>query len=298
MGDDWHGGERSGAVNFEEAQAEYTRLRQGYQNGQISADEFGRRVQALQVRAASGAYWAIDGASGNWLRYDGSNWVPGQPPVAQSPQPGYGAAPASGYTPQPQPQTQYGSSDPGATQIAGQPYTPPQSNYQQAQPQTPVYPVGAAGAGVQPAQKKRSRTPLIAGCAVLIVVLLLACGVGSFIAVRSGAFDTTAGLTAAATAKTIKSDKTPDQTATDFSVNGTMYITYTAKNAKKGQTVDLKLLLNGSPIQLTGSETTFEKDATYHGYYSYTPSRAGQYTAELYYNGETTPSETLTFTVK
>jgi hypothetical protein len=70
-------------VNFEEARAEYARLRQDYDRRALDADEFVRRVQALQVRDDGGGYWAVDGATGDWLRYDGSAWVPGEPPVAQ-----------------------------------------------------------------------------------------------------------------------------------------------------------------------------------------------------------------------
>jgi len=89
-------------VNFEEAHAEYTRLRQGYDNRQLSAEDYGQRVQGLQVRDANGGYWAIDGNSGGWLRYDGSAWVQGQPPLPQtSPPPGpYGAPSALPSAPQ------------------------------------------------------------------------------------------------------------------------------------------------------------------------------------------------------
>jgi hypothetical protein len=80
-------------MNFDEARAEYNRLRQAYDSRQISAEDYGRRVQGLQVRDASGGYWAIDGNSGGWLRYDGSAWVPGQPPIPQGPPPGGFGAP-------------------------------------------------------------------------------------------------------------------------------------------------------------------------------------------------------------
>lgn len=54
---------------------------------------------------------------------------------------------------------------------------------------------------------------------------------------------------------------------------------------------------DGTQIQLQDTQTAFEKDATYYGYYSYKPTVKGA-KVELYYNGEASPSQTLTFTVK
>ncbi len=78
-----------------------------------------------------------------------------------------------------------------------------------------------------------------------------------------------------------------------------MYVTYTARNVKKNQAVDLKLFRNGTPVVLAGdTQTTFDKDATFYGYYSYIPDQAGTYRAELFYQGEATPSKTIEFTVR
>lgn len=284
-------------MNFEQAMAEYARLRQGYDSRQISGEEFGRRVQALQVQDASGTYWAIDGNSGGWLRYDGSNWVPGTPPIPQAPGAGqfggYNAAatqvaPGNFGGPQPQ-QGGFGQQQGGF----GQPQqggfgAPAQGGYG-------GQPVGMAAA--QPAKARSNRTPLLIGCGVLLLLLICGGG-GAAYAISQGIFDSTTGLTEAATAKTITSDKRPDQKTNDFTASTQMYITYTAKRAKKGETVDLKLYRDGTKVDLTGNQTTFEKDATYYGYYTYTPSVKGSYKAELYYNGESTPSQTLNFTVK
>jgi hypothetical protein len=135
-------------------------------------------------------------------------------------------------------------------------------------------------------------------------VLLLACtGIGAVLLARSGgsgsfSFSTQSGLTEAATARSVTNNKRPDEKATEFSLNQEMYVTYTVRNAKQGETMVLRLFLNNAPVELTGTTTTFDKDATYYGYYSYTPSRAGAYRAELYYKGEATPSQTLNFTVR
>jgi hypothetical protein len=106
------------------------------------------------------------------------------------------------------------------------------------------------------------------------------------------------GITEISTAKTIDSDKRPNQKTAEFTIGSQMYITYTARNVKRGETIDLKLYRNGTKVDLTGNQTVFEKDATYYGYYTYTPSQPGSYKAELYYNGEGLPSQTVAFTVR
>ena len=98
-------------MNFEEARAEYARLRQAYDNRAISPEEYTRRVQALQVRDESGTFWAINGATGDWLRYDGTAWVPGQPPHLEGPRRAPAPPPTAGYT-TPPPQAQAGGYNP------------------------------------------------------------------------------------------------------------------------------------------------------------------------------------------
>lgn len=73
---------------FEEAQTAYA----WYDARLIGREEFTRRVWTLSVRDASGTSWAIDGATGAWLRYDGHHWVPGQPAAG----PGYPAQSPAG----------------------------------------------------------------------------------------------------------------------------------------------------------------------------------------------------------
>lgn len=299
-------------MNFEEARAEYARLRQAYDSRQLSPEEYGRRVQGLQVRDSAGTYWAIDGNTGGWLRYDGSSWVPGQPPVASS-------APSAGGFPSPpsqggfgsqqgnfggqqqggfgqaqggfgqQPQGGFGQQGPGN---AGQ---QPQGNFGQPQP--------VAGNSYNPnaAKPKRSNRGLLIGCGVVAVLLLLCVGgVVAALASNGGSFSfsTTSGITDAATATSIKNSK-PDTKATVFPVGQLMYITYTANRVKAGQTLEVRLFRDGTRIDLNKTGTqTFDSDSTYNGYFTYTPPVAGSYRAELYYNGESTPSKTLDFTVR
>ena len=284
-------------MNFEQAMAEYARLRQGYDSRQISGEEFGRRVQAFQVRDASGTYWAIDGNTGGWLRYDGSNWVPGTPPVPQARQPASSAA-----------TTRRRRRPPGNSRRAT-------AAARRLRPAAPGG-FGAAGAGrlrgrgvasaarsrgwpPQPAAKRRRSRALLIGCGVLVVLLLCVVSpVQSSPRARGWRVRQHHRTDRGRDRQVDHDDKRPDEKATDFTVNSQMYITYTARRAKKGETVDLKLYRNGAPVDLTGGTTTFEKDATYYGYYNYTPSVKGTYKAELYYNGESSPSQTLIFTVK
>ena len=270
-------------MNFEEARAEYGRLRQAYDSGQISPEEYGRQVQGLQVRDSGGIYWAIDGNSGGWLRYDGANWVPGQPPTA--------APPASAGNFGGPPQGNVGQqSQGGFGQVQSQPQPQPQGSYN---------PQASYGTAATP-PKRRNRGLLI-GCGVLVVLLLLCVGGVAAALVAGGgnfSFSTASGITAAATASSIKDSK-PDVTATTFPTGQVLYITYTANRVKAGDTLELRLFRDGTRIDLnrTGN-TNFDRDSTYNGYFTYTPSIAGIYRAEFYYKGEATPSKTLDFTVR
>lgn len=289
-------------MNFEEARAEYTRLRQGYDSRQISAEEYGRRVQGLQVREPNGTYWTINSSTGEWLRYDGSAWVPGQPPIPQGPPPGQfgaptvvGSSPPSGFG---QPQGQFG-------QQQGQ-FGQPQGGFGQ-QPQgqfgTPAaggFNAGQPYAGAPSAPAKKSRRGLVIGCSAIAVLLLFCTGIGGVLAVRAGVsgIGGSTGVTEIATARTLDGSK-PGEKTSEFNAQSKMYITYTARNVKKNEFVDLKLFRNGTPVVLSGdTTTTFEKDATFYGYYSYSPTERGTYRAEIFYKGEATPSQTVEFTVK
>lgn len=289
-------------MNFEQARAEYERLRQAYDSRSISHEEFARRVQELQVRDAQGTYWAIDGASGGWLRYDGASWVPGQPP----------AAPVSGY----------GAGGPGATQVGEQPagaayipqaQQPAQGQYgyeqQQSGQQSAAFGYGQAqqassqAAAPPAAAPKRRNRALIAGCASILVVALIGCAIVSFLVARSsttsgGFLNSETGIVEATTASGVTDKNQPNPEASTFSVNNTVYITYVAKNMKQGQTISIILLRDGEPQEITGGVTDIDQDyRTLNGYFSYTPRQKGEYTVELYVDDEAEPSETVTFSV-
>jgi len=279
-------------VNFEEARAEYGRLRQVYDSRQLSPEEYGRRVQGLQVRDSAGTYWAIEGNSGGWLRYDGANWVPGQPPTAAPAASGFGDSPQGNFG---QAQSSLGPQPQGGV---GQPQSQPQG---QPQPQSQGGYNSQPGYNPPAVTPKRGSRGLLIGCGVLAVLLLLCVGGVTAVLLAGGgsfSFSTTPGITEAATATTIKDSK-PDQTATELPSGQLMYITYTANRVKAGEALDLRLFRNGTRIDLNGTGTTiFDKDSTYNGYFTYTPSTAGSYRAEFYYKGEASPSKTLDFTVR
>ena len=151
---------------------------------------------------------------------------------------------------------------------------------------------------VRPAS--RSRRGLLIGIAAAVGAFLVLCVVALVLLIATGAFSVggTSGLTDASMAKSVKDNKQPKDKATDFATGDEVFITYTANKVKKGQYVDLKMYRDGTPIPLESTQTSFESDATYYGYYSYKPTTKGAYKVELYYNGEASPSKTLDFTVK
>ena len=278
-------------MSFEEARAEYGRLRQAYDSRQLSPEEYGRRVQGLQVRDAAGTYWAIDGNSGGWLRYDGASWVPGQPPTAAP------AAGAGGFGGPPQ--GNFGQPQGGFGQPQGQ---------LQGQPQSQGSYNPQAGYNPTAAKPKRGNRGLLIGCGIVVVLLLLCVGGVAAALIAGGgsfSFSTTPGVIEAATARTVK-DARPDQSATTFAPRESMYITYKINKAKVGDTLELRVFRNGARIPLTGGEHTLTNSGTIYGADSFVPTEAGSYRVEFYYAGESSPSyagesspsKTLDFTVQ
>lgn len=284
-------------MNFDEARAEYNRLRQSYENRQLGPEDFARQVQGLQVRDDGGAYWAIDGATGNWLRYDGQSWVPGQPPVPQQ------------YTPPPAATPSYGQDQTvvaGSTPQGG--YAPAAGGYTPASGYGPAGGYGPAaggygGAAAPQAAKSGSKAkPIILGCVGLLIVALLVC-VGLGVALRGSiatALDSTTGITDVVVAGSIDANNKPLDSATEFAVGQKVYVTYTFKRMKAGQQVKYHVSRDGQPVELSSGSTTFtaSQDATYNAVFEFTPARAGSYTVDLYVDAATTPDETASFTVR
>jgi hypothetical protein len=109
---------------------------------------------------------------------------------------------------------------------------------------------------------------------------------------------TTQTITQVATAKSITSDNRPAERATEFAAGDTVYITYTVANAGPGDFLDVQLYRNGQALALQDTRTTFDKGTSYHGYYSYRPTEAGEYRVEFSFNGQPVPGQVATFTVR
>lgn len=251
-------------MNFEEARAEYARLRQQFEYRQLAPDDFAHRVQALQVLDPRGIYWSIDGASGNWLRFDGARWVPDRPAVPSA-------------------------------------YAPPQAGYAPAG--TLVPPTPAPGLPSMPQSAPRGGVPrwLISALAAL-TTLLLGMVLVSGVALASGkvTFDASTGLMDPVVASGIGADNRPVAAASDFPLGAEVYITFTARRLRAGQSVTIRALRDGRPVPVepTSNVIMARQSATYYGSFTYRPALPGAYQVGLFLGNATVPSQTLSFVVR
>ncbi len=82
-------------MDAQEAQATYLQLKGQLDAKQLSFDDFAHRVQELKYQDNTGTWWAVNGADGSWLKWNGSTWEPGFTQGGQATQP----AIPSGFTP-------------------------------------------------------------------------------------------------------------------------------------------------------------------------------------------------------
>jgi tetratricopeptide (TPR) repeat protein/Tol biopolymer transport system component len=75
-------------MNIKEIERRFHELEKKLKTGAISGAEFEAEVKKLQFQDDTGRYWMIGAQSGKWYFYDGSQWVPGEPPRATKPHPG------------------------------------------------------------------------------------------------------------------------------------------------------------------------------------------------------------------
>lgn len=75
-------------MNVEEIERRFHELEAKLKAGTISQAEFEAEARKLLFQDDSGRYWMIGIQSGKWYFYDGSQWVPGEPPRATRPRPG------------------------------------------------------------------------------------------------------------------------------------------------------------------------------------------------------------------
>ncbi len=62
-------------MDFQELQRRYDELREQFDAGKISEEEFQEEIEGLQLKDEQGRYWTIGAQSGKWYRYDGRRWV-------------------------------------------------------------------------------------------------------------------------------------------------------------------------------------------------------------------------------
>src|SRR5512142_2426931 len=48
--------------------------------GALGEEDFKTEIEKLRFQDAQNRWWMIGAQSGNWYVYDGTRWVPGQPP--------------------------------------------------------------------------------------------------------------------------------------------------------------------------------------------------------------------------
>jgi hypothetical protein len=72
-------------MDFKEVESKYFELKGRLDAKALTPEQFRAQLAELRVQDDEGRYWTVDPQSGGWLLYDGTNWVPSQPPGAASP---------------------------------------------------------------------------------------------------------------------------------------------------------------------------------------------------------------------
>jgi tetratricopeptide (TPR) repeat protein len=72
-------------ITAEEIERRLHLLKEKYNAGAISVDQFEAEVEKLHFKDQSGTAWMIGAQSGQWYYHDGQQWVQAEPPRAQAP---------------------------------------------------------------------------------------------------------------------------------------------------------------------------------------------------------------------
>ena len=72
---------------FARVEREVAKLRQDLVAGRLTEEQFKARLKELMVQDEQGTWWMMGAETGNWYRYDGTNWVQAIPPGLIAPQP-------------------------------------------------------------------------------------------------------------------------------------------------------------------------------------------------------------------
>ncbi len=62
-------------MDFEDLQRRYDELREQFDAGEISEEEFKDELEGLQLKDEQGVFWTIGAQTGEWYRFDGRSWV-------------------------------------------------------------------------------------------------------------------------------------------------------------------------------------------------------------------------------
>lgn len=81
-------------MDFQEAESKYYELKGRLDAGALTPDQFAEEVAKLRIQDNQGEYWTVDAATGGWLRYDGSKWLPARATASVPPMPRPPAPPA------------------------------------------------------------------------------------------------------------------------------------------------------------------------------------------------------------
>ena len=86
-------------MTFAEADAQYELVKQRYQAGALTDEQYDDQLRSLMVLDNTGRWWAKSRENGTWHYYDAAtdSWLLGAPPVAAP------AAPSRPAAPQPSP---------------------------------------------------------------------------------------------------------------------------------------------------------------------------------------------------
>jgi hypothetical protein len=145
----------------------------------------------------------------------------------------------------------------------------------------------------RPAHARLSPLTLLAALSALITLAL----VGSLIFIlvharQPGAPSPTiaAGkfITTAQTASGVRSDGSPLDSVTSFSVGQKVYIVYTVTDAGPG-TATIKLYDNG--VFVDSMSQQFQRRSSYNGYFTFPATKAGDWEADLYWQTRGTPGD-------
>ncbi len=67
---------------FREAEKVFKELKEKKEKSEITREDFVAELQKLMIKDEDGRLWALGTSSGRWHYYDGSKWIPAEPPYS------------------------------------------------------------------------------------------------------------------------------------------------------------------------------------------------------------------------